>query len=805
MFLLTSISVFAIENKKTTYNKIITSYSFELPVIENIDIDGSVYDRINMSDAPCSGNPGEPSLPARGTYILIPQGETVSDITVSYSKKICLGSGYVVEPVEESVPLPEIEMNSASPLVPNKVVYKSEESFPGRLFTKVGVYGFRGYNILVLKLHPVQYIPSTGELFYYPDLSVSVETVEDDNVNGLFRGLEKDKLEVMRIVDNPVVVDTYLESNSNSFSIHPESYDLLIITTDSLKDGFEPLAQVHNNSGVKTIIKTLSEIGCNTPEDIRDFIKNAYNNCGIEYVLIGGDHDLVPARMFYFGDWMDEYEQLQKEWGPSDLYYSGLDGPSTPPGDLCEPNGFGYYYAEADPESYGNAFVVGLFTPPLNLTGYSAVNLSFEYSFDRNRLYYPRNFGKVNVYSGGASLDNFEENLLLEMNYNYYENITLTFNPSEYDDPSNVFIEFYYNDTYNVGSFNIDDICIKAGSKGINEKLILQETFEGDVFPPAGWTQVKYSEEGEWTREYYRFKADFLADVYVGRACVGNAAEVENFVDKTIAYMNTNTSDPYLKKILMAGEYLGFLCIPGGRRLNELIGTCREGYKTVGFPSLKYDIQKLYDRNILFENKLLQWKTFQIINRINKNVHIINHDGHSDYHYNMRIYIPDVDKLTNDKYFFVYSQGCNAGGFDNGDCVAEHLTVKTSHGAFAGIWNARFGWFLSRYTDGESQRYHREFWDAVFGENITVISKANEDSKIDNLWRINDGYMKWVCYGLNLFGDPVIQFKQFGSSNNQNPQSNPQSNPSNQRSGYGSQQISQFLQLHQLLKKSIVR
>ena len=142
------------------------------------------------------------------------------------------------------------------------------------------------------------------------------------------------------------------------------------------------------------------------------------------------------------------------------------------------------------------------------------------------------------------------------------------------------------------------------------------------------------------------------------------------------------------------------------------------------------------------------WPKEEIINRINNGVHLINHDGHAYYDYNMRMTNGDVNALTNDhKFCFVYSQGCMSGGFDNpegGDCIAEYFTVKNTQGAFAGIWNARYGFFWSYSTDGDSQRYHRQFWDAVFGENIREIGRANHDSKEDNLFLIQRSCMRWV-------------------------------------------------------------
>jgi hypothetical protein len=102
-----------------------------------------------------------------------------------------------------------------------------------------------------------------------------------------------------------------------------------------------------------------------------------------------------------------------------------------------------------------------------------------------------------------------------------------------------------------------------------------------------------------------------------------------------------------------------------------------------------------------------------------------------------------------------------AGGFDDPkgyDCIAEHFTVKTAHGAFAVIMNARYGWGTPGSTNGPSQRYHRLFWDAVFGESTPEIGKANQDSKDDIAHLINRACMRWIYYQLNLFGDPTLTF-----------------------------------------------
>ncbi len=249
---------------------------------------------------------------------------------------------------------------------------------------------------------------------------------------------------------------------------------------------------------------------------------------------------------------------------------------------------------------------------------------------------------------------------------------------------------------------------------------------------------------------------DLIAEVSVGRACVDNIVDVNNFVTKTIAYINKDSQNQFYNRVTLAGEYLGNYGIASysSVTLDQLInGSTDDGYTTVGIPASNYTITRLYDA------PGYNWAPSDIISIINKGVHILNHDGHSSYNYNMKLVTDDVDALNNpsNRTCFIYSQGCMAGGFDNGDCIAEHFTIKTPHAAFAGILNARYGFFWSFSTDGDSQRLHRQFWDAVFNEKISEIGRANHDSKEDNLPIIGRSCIRWCYYETNLFGDPSLK------------------------------------------------
>jgi len=250
---------------------------------------------------------------------------------------------------------------------------------------------------------------------------------------------------------------------------------------------------------------------------------------------------------------------------------------------------------------------------------------------------------------------------------------------------------------------------------------------------------------------------DLMAEITVGRASIDDAQQLSNFVYKTIQYSNIDVTDEYLEDVLQVGELLWILPPTfGAFYMNELIGWCfRNGYITKGIPSSKYNIDKLYDLHGF-------WVKEELIEKINNNVHIINHVGHANYDNNMRLEISDVQSLSNNKFCFIYSQGCMAGGFDNPewyDCIAEHFTVKTSHGAFAGIWNTRYGIGDPGGTDGPSQHLHREFWNAIFRDNLFEIGRAHQKSIQKNIYLKDHLENRYCIYEITLFGDPQIRIK----------------------------------------------
>lgn len=303
------------------------SYTFQRPTVESVEIDGQLFDRVVMSTAPNSGQVGHPALPAKGARILLPYGTEVESIEVIAGEKHEIGTGYLIEPVERPFSL-SAALADIPPLFLDTVVYAAGHPIPEDRLAKVGVQWCHGYQILVLKLHPVEYVPATGVLSYYPELLIKVNVRVSGKSIPVLRNVAQDQREVSPWIDNPAEFSTYLSGDKQGAS----NYDMLIITPSSLAAAFQPLKDYHDTTGTLTEIHTLEQIGAADPHTIRDYIRQEYQDNGIQYVLLGGDDDLIPALDLYVVSWEGPDAVIEYTM-PGDFYFSCLDGTFNYDGD----------------------------------------------------------------------------------------------------------------------------------------------------------------------------------------------------------------------------------------------------------------------------------------------------------------------------------------------------------------------------------------------------------------------------------------------------------------------------------------
>ena len=256
--------------------------------------------------------------------------------------------------------------------------------------------------------------------------------------------------------------------------------------------------------------------------------------------------------------------------------------------------------------------------------------------------------------------------------------------------------------------------------------------------------------------------------------------EVYYLTDKTIAY-ETAGSD-YPRKTLMVGEYLGFGGIsdfakPSCEEIRR--GSDSHYYSTTGFASHSWfqATDTLYDQDISPD----RWTAGELAGRLNDGRVLVNHLGHGHYRYALKMSTGSLSLLTNTDPFFLYTQACLCGGFDQDDCWAEVLSTMET-GAFALVANARYGFGARDSTDGPSQRFARRFWDALFGEGIDSIGKMNADAREDNIANIDEENIRWCYFQTNLFGDPALRIKDSAPTPFPSASASPSPSPSMTRS-----------------------
>jgi hypothetical protein len=296
----------------------------------------------------------------------------------------------------------------------------------------------------------------------------------------------------------------------------------------------------------------------------------------------------------------------------------------------------------------------------------------------------------------------------------------------------------------------------------------LYATASGDTDPDIASDLYYAALDGSWNDDEDEFwgepgEDDLIPEVSVGRLSVGDSVEVVNLVNKILKYERTPVSDQ-IRSGQTVGEVIAATTY-GADYMNEIRdGSSAHGYTTVGLPG-GFEVDSLYDRDYY----PVEWDKYDLASRLNSGRHIVNHIGHCSLYSALKLDNDDVDTMfTNEgdstSYFILYTQGCYAGSFDNrdrygdhlyDDCIGERFTL-IENGAVAFIGNSRFGYYSTGNTRGASQYFHRQFFDAVFGEGITAIGPAHDDSRVDNIPYIEYEAMRWVYYTVNLLGDPSM-------------------------------------------------
>ncbi|MDD4858559.1 MAG: C25 family cysteine peptidase, partial [Candidatus Krumholzibacteria bacterium] len=298
------------------------------------------------------GNEGEPILPVYSACFVVPSGEIVMRVSIESLSDVALDGSYDVAPMQAQAPLGAPAPRAISR---DSSIYRSSAAFPAERVFLATEQMIAGLRLAFIDVRPCAYIPSSGTVLFSSSIRVSVETAPSSAavLNAPAARMRKAARDIRDRVANPDLAVEYsaLEEAVTDTTPASELAQYVIITSSDFAAAFEPLASLRARFGMRSRIVDTAWIAANfdgddEQEQIRNFIKYAYENWSTQYVLLGGDDDIIPHRGLYVKN--GTYIDIDI---PSDLYYACLDGNWNTDGDA--------YFGEPGEEDLLPEVIVG--------------------------------------------------------------------------------------------------------------------------------------------------------------------------------------------------------------------------------------------------------------------------------------------------------------------------------------------------------------------------------------------------------------------------------------------------------------
>jgi hypothetical protein len=282
------------------------------------------YDRVSLKNTNYyTDQVGAPELPALIAYASLPAGAQVQALKVNYARCETLPGTYQVYPRQSPRPLSAVT-SSIGFNEPDEKIYNSPKNFPASIAELKTSGSLAGCRLVGIMVYPVRYLPAQHKLLFYPELKLMISYDRKSLPQTRYStpaGQALIKELVKGIVLNPEAVG---DNTPSSFGTGANTVEYLVITSDDFAPAFASFIDWQNKKGVPAAIKTLGWIysrypGRDNAEKVRNCIIDGYKNWGTVWVLLGGDADVVPARMVYLS------ALGEVDMAPSDLYFSDLD------------------------------------------------------------------------------------------------------------------------------------------------------------------------------------------------------------------------------------------------------------------------------------------------------------------------------------------------------------------------------------------------------------------------------------------------------------------------------------------------
>ncbi len=280
-----------------------------------------------LNGAPLANKPGAPDLPVYIYRLTLEEGQTIQSFSIVNLQQEELSGLFNIDPLQRLWS----QETKQTTVHPDPVIYNQVKPYPQAVVKFLGVQHFNGKPIAHFAIYPFQYVPAQKKILFnkYFEIEYNTKDAVHPNVKPYFQA---DQSSVSGLVNqqtgNHLFAQKQFPLPEPTDAIDPELLSsglidrYVIITTDKLKEAFEPLAEWKTKRGVPTVIRTIEWIlahfsnGVDDAERMRNFIRWSYQKRGTRYVLLGGDTEIIPTRLIHTGNFTFA----------ADYYFSDLDG-----------------------------------------------------------------------------------------------------------------------------------------------------------------------------------------------------------------------------------------------------------------------------------------------------------------------------------------------------------------------------------------------------------------------------------------------------------------------------------------------
>lgn len=292
---------------------------------------------------------GKPVLPRQTANFVVPRGMRVVGVTLADAQWIERGPRALM--ISTGIASSDGPVSFDRWPVADEALGR-EATYPAEPVVFGATNFLRGYSIGAVEIVPVR-VRADGVVEQLVSARVQLELEVDPLSNDVAQRrvawpgrAERDAEFVRAVVRNGADVERYApprgvdpsvaqfdfsmqeESLARVARLVPEPVDFLIITTEGLRPELERLAAWRTQEGLRTSVVTVDQVnavarpGGDVQETLRNYVRTAHEQWGVDYLLLAGDAELLPpryARSSFYP--LGGFTEI-----PTDLYFACLDG-----------------------------------------------------------------------------------------------------------------------------------------------------------------------------------------------------------------------------------------------------------------------------------------------------------------------------------------------------------------------------------------------------------------------------------------------------------------------------------------------